>query len=125
MTTYRTASLGTCWRKLRAVFMDTRQRLPNRRASTSFNFEVNGLTYTATYSRFLSGALAEIFLQNHRTGFGADVNAHDAGVACSFALQCGARAEDLRRALCRDRFGRALGPLGCALDLIAGEGNSP
>jgi hypothetical protein len=121
MTTHRTTSLGVCWRKLRAVFVGARERLPNRRASTSFSFEVNGLTYTATYSRFLGGGLAEIFLQNHRTGSGADVNAHDAGVACSFALQCGAAADDIRRALCRDSFGRALGPLGCALDLIAGE----
>jgi hypothetical protein len=109
---------------LRAMFMGVRRRLPNRRASTSFSFEVNGLTYSATYSRFVGGGLAEIFLQNHRAGSGADVNAHDTGVACSFALQCGAAAEDIRRALCRDSFGRALGPLGCALDLIAGEGEA-
>jgi hypothetical protein len=125
-TTSPHAPLGAiCWRKLRAVFMGVRQRLPNRRASTSITFEMNGLAYTVTYSRFLGGGLAEVFLQNHRPGSGADVNAHDSAIAASFALQCAARAEDIRRALCRDSFGRPLGPLGCALDLIAGEGDSP
>jgi hypothetical protein len=105
--------------------MTARQRLENRRASISFGFEVNGLAYTATYSRFADGRPAEIFLQNHRTNSSADVNARDAAIACSFALQHGAGIEDIRKALCRDSLGRASGPLGMALDLLVGEGDSP
>ena len=118
-----------CWRMLRAVramFTGARRRLPNRRASISFGLEVNGLAYTATYSRFADGRPAEIFLQNHRTNSGADVNARDAAIAASFALQHGANVEDIRKALCRDNQGRASGPLGVALDILAGEnGGSP
>jgi ribonucleoside-diphosphate reductase alpha chain len=111
-------------RAVRAVFMRARQRLPNRRDSVSLSFEVNGLAYTATYSRFDDGRVAEIFLQNHRTNSGADVNARDAAIAASFALQYGASVEDIRKALCRDSRGCASGPLGAALDLLAAEEGS-
>jgi ribonucleoside-diphosphate reductase alpha chain len=97
-------------------------RLSNRRASVSFGFEVNGLMYTATYSRFPDGRAAEVFLQNHRTNSGADVNARDAAIAASLALQHGADIENLRRALSRDARGNAAGPLGVALDIIAEGG---
>jgi hypothetical protein len=83
-----------------------RARLPNRRGSVSFSFEVNGLAYTATYSRFGNGRVAEVFLQNHRTSSSADVNARDSAIAASFALQHGASVQDIRAALCRD-FHRA------------------
>ena len=96
-----------------------RERLPDRRASISFSFELNGLAYMATYSRFPDGRAAEIFLQNHRTNSGADVNARDAAIAASLALQHGADIENLRRALSRDARGKATGPLGVALDIIA------
>jgi hypothetical protein len=52
------------------------------------------------------------------TGIKIDTNARDAAIALSFALQCGADAEAIRKALCRDCRGRALGPLGAALDLL-------
>jgi hypothetical protein len=61
----------------------TRERLPNRRASETFNLECNGLRYTATISRFADGRLAEIFLTNHKAGSQADANARDSAVVCS------------------------------------------
>ena len=42
-------------------------------------------------------------------------------IAVSFALQHGADAEAIRRALCRSSDGQPLGPLGVLLDLIAGD----
>jgi hypothetical protein len=127
MITRHATSLGWfCWQMLRAVFVSSRQRLPNRRDSISFSFEVGNLGYVATYSRFSdTGCPAEIFLQNHRTNSGADVFARDSAIACSFALQHGASVEDIRKALCRDSHGHASGPLGVALDILAGEGDSP
>jgi hypothetical protein len=44
--------------------MSERRRLPNKRASESFSFEVGGLRYSATFSRFGDGDAAEIFLTN-------------------------------------------------------------
>jgi hypothetical protein len=100
----------------------TRRRLPNHRASMSFNFEVNGLTYVCTYSRFADGRVGEVFIGNHKSGSGADVNASDAAIAVSFALQHGADIQAIARALSRDPQGNPRGPLGRALDEIARGG---
>ena len=99
--------------------MTERRRLPNRRYSQTSSFEVGGLVYTATVSRFDDGRLGELFLSNHKSNSAADTNARDAAIALSFAIQHGADPEKIRLALCRDSQGRALGPLGAALDLIA------
>jgi ribonucleoside-diphosphate reductase alpha chain len=101
--------------------MTARERLPNRRASISFEFEVAGLRYTATVSRFPDGRVAEIFLQNHKPGSQSDSNARDSAIAASLALQHGCPLSVLRRALLRDSRGKASTPLGVALDLIAQE----
>ena len=94
--------------------MTTRDRLPDRRSSESFSFEVSGLRYTATVSW-----IGELFLSNHKSNSAADVNARDAAITFSIAVQHGADPEVIRRALCRDAQGHASGPLGCALDHIA------
>ena len=99
--------------------MTVRQRLPNRRACTTFELEVSGLRYTATVSRFADGRVGELFLTNHKSNSAADTNARDAAIAFSIAVQHGADAETIRRALCRDSNGNATGPLGAALDAIA------
>jgi hypothetical protein len=96
-----------------------RERLPNRRASETFNFEVEGLRYCATVSRFVDGRIGEIFLSNHKVGSQSDASATDAAVAASLALQHGCTLEVLRGALLRDMGGRAATPLGVALDLVA------
>jgi len=83
-----------------------RHCLPNRRASETFTFECNGLTYIATVSRYPNGDLAEIFL------------AKDSAVVCSLALQHGVPVETIRHALLRDARGNPSSPLGCGLDLL-------
>jgi len=98
--------------------MTARERLPNRRACESFTFELNGLWFSATVSRFPDGRVGELFLNNHKFGNQSDTNARDGAILLSFALQHGADIEAIRNALCRDSTGRALGPIGAALDLI-------
>jgi hypothetical protein len=103
-----------------------RERLPNRRASTSFDFAIAGLNYTATVSRYPDGRIGELFLTNHRSNSAADTNARDAAITFSIAVQHGADPEVIRRALCRNSDGSASGPLGTALDIIAsGFGDQP
>ena len=97
-----------------------RERLPNRRLSENFSFELNGLRFTATVSRFPDNRISELFLNNHKFGNQSDTNARDAAILLSFALQCGADVNAIRKALCRDGAGRPLGPVAAALDLIAG-----
>ena len=99
----------------------TRERLPNRRASISFELEVAGQRYTATVSRFADGRIGELFLMNHKSNSAADTNARDSAIVFSFAVQHGADPDAIRRALCRDSQGRASGPLGAALDFLLGD----
>jgi len=98
--------------------MSERCRLSNRRASETFEIESQRLVFTATVSRGADGLVQEIFLQNHKAGSMAGVNAQDAAVVCSIALQYGVPLAVIRRALMRDAQGRASGPLGTALDMI-------
>ena len=99
--------------------MTAREQLPNRRPSKSFTFEVAGLKYTATVSYFADGRIGELFLNNHQTDSAADINARDAAIMFSIAVQHGADAETIRKALSRDNAGNATGVLGTALDLVA------
>ena len=101
--------------------MTERQRLPNKRRSENVTFEQDGLQFTATISWLADGRMAELFLNNHKAGNQSDTNARDAAIILSIALQHGADAADIRRALCRDSQGRALSPIGAALDLLAAE----
>jgi hypothetical protein len=101
--------------------MSERRRLPNKRASENFSFQLDGLHFTATVSRFDDGQIAELFLNNHKMGNQSDTNARDAAILLSFAIQYGADITIIRRALCRDSKGQALSPVGAALDLLAGE----
>jgi hypothetical protein len=96
-----------------------RRKLPNRRASISFNFHCNSLAYSATISRYPNGDLAEIFINNSKIGSDSDSSAKDAAVICSLALQHGVPLPTIRKALLRDPRGLASSPLGVALDLIA------
>jgi hypothetical protein len=98
--------------------MTTRARLPNRRAAETFELEVHGLRYLATVARFADGRLAEVFLQNSKPGSQSDVNARDAAVVTSIALQHGVPLEVIRKALLRDLSGQPSSPLGVALDLV-------
>jgi hypothetical protein len=98
--------------------MTNRERLPNRRNSLVFSFELHGLHYTASASCFADGRPAEIFLQNTKPGSQSDANARDSAIATSLALQFGCPLETLRRAVLRDAQGRPATPLGAAVDQL-------
>jgi hypothetical protein len=101
--------------------MSERRRLPDRRASETFDVEIAGRRYRCTISRFADGRPGEIFLSNNKSGSDSDTAARDSAIVCSIALQHGADIETIRRALCRDGRGNANGPLGAALDMLAGQ----
>jgi hypothetical protein len=105
--------------------MTARDRLPNRRASETFELTVADISYTCTLSRYSDGRIAELFLSNHKSASAADVGARDAAIAFSFAVQHGADSEAIRLALSRDSHGHPSGPLGAALDLLAEGDRGP
>lgn len=103
----------------------TRELLPNRRACESLEINARGVTYTATLGFYDDGRLGEVFLCGPKAGTDVEVNARDAAVVTSIALQHGASAEVLRHGLSRDEEGRALSPIGTVRDLLAsGEGDA-
>jgi hypothetical protein len=98
--------------------MTSRERLPDRRAHELLDFEHCGFRFTAGIGRFEDGRVAEVFLNCSKAGTPVDVNARDSAIVASFALQHGATADELRRALTRNRDGSPGGPLAAALDLV-------
>ena len=101
--------------------MSARARLPNRRASTTFVIESQGLAFTVTVSAFDTGELAELFITNHHASSGAGIMASDAAIAGKPCVATRVPAEVLRKALARDSHGRASSPLGVALDATVGS----
>ena len=101
---------------------NVRNSLPNRRLSTSFDFEFDGMHFTATTGRAHPTAPpTELFLNNAYLGSAMDSIVHDAAIAVSFALQYGATIPELRAAMTRDSEGRPLSQINHVLDMIDRE----
>ena len=98
-----------------------RERLPNRREHTSLDIEAGGFRYVAGVGYYADGRLAEIFLHAAKGGTAIDAAARDSAVVASLALQHGVDPDTLRHALMRNGNGKANGPLGVVLDLLASE----
>ncbi len=98
-----------------------RARLDNRRAGETVSFEFRGAAYSATFSRFPDGRLAELFIDAARQSNDAADDARDAAVCLSLALQFGTPEAAIRAALTRDGVGRPAGILGAALGAIGGQ----
>lgn len=95
-----------------------RQHLPQRRAAETLSFSHDGVNYVGTLGRFADGKPAEVFMNSSKIDTSSDINARDAAVAASLALQFGCSIETLQHALARKPDGSAMGPLGKFLDLI-------
>jgi hypothetical protein len=100
-----------------------RQRLPNRRASTSFSFVCGKHSYTATFSYFPgTRRIAEIFLGSGRgSGSDVDATAKDSAILASLCLQAGIPIQTIRHALIKDESGDPASPLGVALAQIGSD----
>src|ERR1700722_248546 len=103
--------------------MTERDRLPNRREHALVTFQTaDGFHYTAGLGYFADGRLAEIFLNADKVGTAIETAARDSAIIASLGLQCGVPVEMIRRALSRNENGKASGPLGTLLDLLAADG---
>ncbi|MCF1502927.1 hypothetical protein L0F51_03995 [Afifella sp. H1R] len=105
----------------------SRERLPARRASEqiSFSVERQGVApqrYEATIGFYPDGRIGEVFLAGGKSGSDRAIALHDGAMALSFALQHGARPEDMRRAFSRDASGTPEGPLGALADILCAVG---
>lgn len=75
---------------------NTRQRLLDRRACETRQFEHGGFTYVASIGRFANGDLAEVFLSGPKIGTDVQAAARDASIVASLALQFGCQARASR-----------------------------
>lgn len=99
--------------------MTTRSTLPTRREHFVFEFNSDGIGYTAGAGFFNDGSLAELFLSSHRPGSAAGTAARDGAIVASIALQHSVPLSTLRHAMTRSTDGAASGPVCMALDIVA------
>jgi hypothetical protein len=98
-----------------------RKKLPARRPMQTVKFEHDGKKYHATIGYYDADLTrpGELFLNSSgRAGSETDMNASDAAIAVSLALQHGCRVSTLREACLRDSSGAPSTPIGRALDIM-------
>lgn len=90
----------------------TRIPLPNRRYAETFDINVLGSYYVVQVGRYPDGRVGEVFINSHRVGSQADINARDAAVLLSLAIQNGIAPEDVLDSLMHDANGDPEGVVG-------------
>ena len=101
--------------------MSTRRRLENRRPHISFRFSHDDTWYTCGLGYFLNdkgeAEIGEIFLNADKVDSDLDVNAGDAAIAVSLALQYSAPIKALLHTMKREPNGNMSSAIGRALQL--------
>jgi len=103
--------------------MTDRQRLPDRRLATTFTFQhtypgSEPKTFTASVGHRPDGCVGEVFISLLDGTDKMSVDAHDAAVLLSLALQHGASLADMGKAMLRGEDGKPHGWVGAAIDAI-------
>jgi len=99
----------------------TRTRLPNRRPSVVLDFYFDGQHYHGSYSPYLDGRPAEVFLNAARVGSPMQAIAKGYATVASLALQHGCPLDVIRKALPKNDDGSPSEPMGMFLDMVAGD----
>lgn len=98
----------------------TRELLPNRRYSESFDLAHLGIRYSGQVGFYDDGRVGEVFLGMEKAaGTAMDVTARDAAVLISMALQHGVPIDRLRYSVTKDENGQPEGLIGALLELLA------
>lgn len=101
--------------------MGNREVLPWRRPSQSFDLSHGGLHFAVQVGYYDDGRPGEIFISSPKTGSMAEINARDAAVLASIALQRGADPEKTLHALTHDTDGSPEGVVGKVLEILVDE----
>lgn len=104
---------------------DTRERLPDRRGALTASVRHGGETFHVGFGLYPDGRLGEVFVAGGKVGSDLRVAALEAAVALSFALQCGADPDAMRRAMPRTAADEPEGLMGAILDAWATIGPLP
>jgi hypothetical protein len=107
----------------------TRERLPARRASVTFEVVDNRHhLYDVTAGFYDDGRVGEVFVTPRlkiKSGDLLEAVARDYAILLSLALQHGCPLETIRAALTRDERDEAAGPIGEICDALAGLAVEP
>lgn len=98
--------------------MTQRRTLPTKRDHLVIDFEFECQSYTAGYSLFPDGTLAEIFLSAGKPNSAIDIFAASSAILCSLGLQHGVPLSVIRHGLPKGPKDAPATALGHALDLI-------
>lgn len=101
--------------------MGKREVLPWRRPSESYDLNHDGLHFAVQVGYYDDGRPGEIFISSPKTGSMAEINARDAAVLASIALQRGADPEKTLQALTHDTDGKPEGVVGKVLGILVDE----
>lgn len=97
----------------------SRERLPDRRRSETFEFYSGNARMRATIGFYNDGRVGELFLHSIRSGSDRDTANYELAIAISFALQHGASVDDMRKAFPRTSTGDPEGTAGILLEILA------
>jgi hypothetical protein len=95
-----------------------RQRLPNRRQSTTLDVWHHNERYHVSFSKDDSNCIKEFFVHGPKSGSDLDSIAYDIGAIASVCMQWGAPLGELRNTLSRLPSGEAASFVGSILDAL-------
>lgn len=104
-----------------------RRKLPNRRFVGTLDFQTfqrlgcNPIRYTASLGYYPDRKLGEVFLISGKAGTDLSIQAQEAAIAVSFALQYGCPIEEMRAAMPRTQDGDPEGAIGMLFDILSKE----
>lgn len=107
--------------------MPTRQHLPARRRSETFDLQWGGLNtpHTITVGFFDDGRIGEVFINGGKSGELVEAIARDGAISLSFALQYGADINAIGKAVTRDGQGVPQTIVGAVVDALIEIAKNP
>ena len=102
---------------------ELRERLPLARSALAFGFthttpSGQRFNFTGRIGFYPDGRVGEVFVDGEKLASQTDVEAHDAAILLSFALQFGATLDEIGPALLRAADGHPEGVMGTLVDAI-------
>jgi len=98
----------------------TRELLPERRRSETFDLPFGGLTdpHTVTVGYYDDGRPGEVFITGGKSGEQIEAIARDCAILLSMCLQHGVSLDTVRHALTRDSRDAAMSIVGAVVDQL-------
>ncbi len=103
--------------------MTSRQNLPARRFSETFEVEFGGMArkHTVTVGHQPDGSIGELFINSGKSGEQVETIARDGAILLSLGLQYGVPLETFAKTLSRDSRGEPSTIVGAVVDALINQ----